>query len=65
MIGITFGMFTVLSSNYSNSEGVAFILLWCEVKDIIRKQVCAESNENDYGKRDKPCAVVNRRKKGD
>jgi hypothetical protein len=50
---------------FSNSEGIAFILLWCELENIIRIQAGAESYKNDYGKRDKTCTVVNYRKKGD
>ena len=59
-----FPRFGFLSGNDSNSEGITFILLRCEVEDIICIQIQTESDKNDDGKSDKPCTVINNRKKG-
>jgi hypothetical protein len=60
-----FPRFRFLSGKESNSEGITFILLRCEVEDIICIQTQTESDKNDDGKSDKTCTVVNNCKKGD
>jgi hypothetical protein len=59
-----FPLFDILSCNDSNSERVTFILLRCEVEDIVCIQTQTKSDKNDDSKSDKPCAVINNRKKG-
>ncbi len=47
-----------------NSEGIAFILLWCQVKHVIGIQAGAEPDKDNDGKSNKADAVGNGRKKG-
>jgi hypothetical protein len=54
-----------LSFNCSwNSEGITFILLRCELEDIIRIKINTEPYKNNHGKHYKAHAVVDCRKEG-
>jgi len=49
----------VISSAYSwNSEGVALVLLWRKIKEIVRIQISTEPYKNNGGKCNKAHTVV-------